>query len=240
MIVFDKINLVTSPTRILIADDDAVLRDMAKTWLTKAGCLVTVCRRGSEVLPLVLKERPDLVLMDVLLEKENGVEICAALKKNPAAEKIPVILISGERMEQEDVVDGLQGGADDYLLKPLNPDLLLAKIQAVLRRVKAPEELEQTLRYYNLTLNVTERRVQVEGKDVALTRKEFDLLMELLRKPKNILSPLTLLKSVWGYEPETYNDPHTVEVHVSRLKKKLGESFSSRIKTVIGFGYRLD
>jgi DNA-binding response OmpR family regulator len=226
--------------KILIADDDVVLRELVRMWLEKAGYGVAECASGPDVVPAVLEGKPDLVLLDVVMGSVNGVQICGQLKKNPQTRLIPVILISGARMEEEDQVTGLEGGADDYLVKPLNRLLLMAKIEAVLRRMQAPQELQEVLQRYGLTLDVAERRVTLHGEEVRLTRKEFDLLTVLLKKQGRVVTPRSLLESVWGYEPDVYDDPHTVEVHISRLKKKLGKSFASHITTLVGSGYRLD
>lgn len=126
------------------------------------------------------------------------------------------------------------------LLKPLSEQLLLAKIDVVLARYRAPKETEQTLKHLGISVDVSSRIVKVEGREVALTRKEFDLLTALLTRRGRVNSVRFLLESVWGYEAETYNDPRTVQVHMSRIKRKLGKRFAANIVSVIGLGYRLD
>lgn len=226
--------------KILVADDDVLLREMVKLWLKKANYRVIECSTGASVQNTVLQEKPDLVLLDVVLGSDDGLRLCNQLKADSKSRHIPVLLISGARMEESDQVTGLEGGADDYLVKPLNRRLLTAKIEAVLRRFHAPEELSEVLESYGLSLNVPARRVTLDGQEIRLTRKEFDLLMALLRKKGLVVTPTYLLESVWGYETDVYDDPHTVEVHISRLKKKLGKNFASHISTLVGSGYRLD
>ncbi len=226
--------------KILVADDDATTRSLVGLWLRKGGYVGIPCPRAEEVLAAALQSNPDLILLDVVFGPADGIEICRQLKKHRTLKSLPVVLMSGARLQDDDMVDGLQGGADDYLLKPLHRDLLLAKIEAVLRRALLPRELPQIYRRYGLHVNVTEHRVKVEDREVELTRKEFDLLNALLKSQGGVLSAQDLLESVWGYEKGVYDDPHTVEVHLSRLKKKLGTSFSSHITTLVGSGYRLD
>ncbi|MFH1726116.1 MAG: response regulator transcription factor [Elusimicrobiota bacterium] len=225
--------------KILVADDDPAILRAVESWLKPEGYSVLRCQLGGEAVAKTLSSKPDLVLMDVLLGDADGVQLCRRLRQDPATGHIPVILMSGARTDDEDLVSGLRGGADDYLFKPLRRPVLLAKIDAVLRRFHAPEELHEVLRRYGLELDVSERTAKAGKKAVRLTRKEFDLLTVLLRRAGKVVPPKYLLETVWGYELETYNDTHTVQVHISRLKKKLGKTFSSRLENVIGAGYRL-
>jgi len=226
--------------KVLFAEDDASMRRLIDSWLKKAGFSTVLLESGSDVLGQSRRSRPDLVLMDVSLGDADGRELCKDLRAGRTTKHIPIILISGEKKDLADQVKGLKGGADDYLLKPVTREFLLAKIESVLRRFDAPEELAETLKIYGLELNVTERSVTVGRKPAALTRKEFDLLTVLLRKKGRLLSPQFLLETVWGYDIEAYNDPHTVQVHISRLKRKLGKKFSTHIENVIGSGYRIN
>ncbi|MEE8425290.1 MAG: response regulator transcription factor [Elusimicrobiota bacterium] len=225
--------------KIMVADDDPSIRRIVEVLLKKAGYSIVLCESGNEVLAKAQKSNPDLLLMDVLLGDADGRKLCTILKKEPATRHIPIVLMTATRKKDEDMVSGLRGGADDYLFKPMSPPVLLAKVEAVLRRLRAPEQLREVLELCGLTLNVSQRTVKLKGKEIELSRKEFDLLTVLLRKRDEVLSPNFLLETVWGYEIEDYNDPHTVHVHMSRLKKKLGKSFASRIQNIIGSGYKL-
>lgn len=227
------------PYKVMLADDDPAIVRAVDAWLKKAGYAVIQCHSGMEFLGKVAKSQPDIVLMDVMLGDADGRQLCQRLRESPATRHIPVVLISGARTAEGDMVRGLQGGADDYLPKPLKPRLLLAKIEAVLRRLRSPKEPQEALRYHGLVLNIYERTVRIHGRDIHLSSKEFELLTVLLRKVGKVLSPQYLLETVWGYELEDYNDPHTVQVHISRLKKKLGRRLASRIRNLIGAGYRL-
>lgn len=225
---------------ILLVDDDAAIRRAVIAWLERAGWRVTSLPAGERALETALSLKPDMILMDVLLGDADGRELCKRMRAEPALSVVPVILISGSKTDLEDQVAGLRGGADDYLLKPLSQRLLLAKLDTVLARYRAPKEASGTLKLLGLSVDVGARTVRAGRKEIALTRKEFDLLTALLRRRGSVTKVSDLLESVWGYETEVYDDPHTVQVHVSRLKRKLGKPFASRLVSVVGHGYRLD
>lgn len=225
---------------VMVADDDPVVTKQLELALTKAGFNVQTCPDPARFLDETEAAQPDMVLLDVVFGPRDGRDLCRALRRSPQSRAMPVILMSAVRKGADDMVEGLKGGADDYLVKPIDPTLLAAKIEAVLRRYGAPKELATTLNHYGLTLSVAERKVKVNGKDVSLTRKEFDLLTALLRRPGRVLTARDLLEKVWGYEPGEYDDPNTVHVHISRLRRKLGKTFSDRLTTLVNVGYRLD
>ncbi len=227
------------PYKIMLADDDPDISRVIDAWLKKEDYSVVHCYSGQEFLAKLETSKPDLILMDVLLGDADGSNLCKQLHENPTTRHIPVILMSANRTRDEDMISGLKGGADDYLLKPLKPAILLAKIETVLRRMRAPAELGEILRRHGLTLDVSKRTVRKGKKEIHLPRKEFDLLTVLLRRSGKVVSSKYLLETVWGHELEDYNDPHTVQVHLSRLKKRLG-GFAVRIKTVVGSGYTIE
>jgi len=225
--------------KVMLADDDLTVSKVLGIYLEKGGYAVTHAYSGAEVLQKIAKSRPDILLMDVLLGDADGRDLCRRLRSDPATLHIPIVLISASKTREDDQVSGLKGGADDYLLKPIQREILLAKLEAVLRRSRAPQELQEVLKRYDLVLNVSDRTARLGRKEIALTRKEFDLLTVLLRNSGKVSSPDYLLETVWGYETEDYNDPRTVQVHISRLKKKLGRPFAAHVKNVIGSGYIL-
>jgi len=226
--------------KIMVVDDDRDITESTALFLRRAGYSVITCLSGDELLRKVKTSQPDLILSDVLLGDSNGVALCARIRQDTATRHIPIILVSGSRISEQDTASALYEGADDYMVKPLSPRVLIAKVCAVLRRVKAPLELEEVLRRSGLVLNVPERTASLDGREVQLTRKEFDLLTVLLRKGGKVLSSKFLLETVWGYELEDYNATHTVEVHVPSLKKKLGRKLAAMITNIIGSGYRFD
>jgi DNA-binding response OmpR family regulator len=182
----------------------------------------------------------DMVLSDVVMKGKDGMALCRELRSRPETSHLPFILISGRRMEEEDQVQGLDAGADDYLLKPVSGPMLIAKVQSVLRRYRSPYELAETLKAHGLTLDVQSRVATLRGQTIALTRKEFDLLTAFLRQPGLVLTNDYLLEWIWGVDPNAELDTRTLTVHISSLRNKLGEPLGGRIANVPRLGYRFD
>ncbi len=228
------------PEKILIVDDDRQILKVVKEFLGKSGLTAIATDDPSEALLLARDSRPDLVLSDADMPGLGGHSLCRVLKKEEATKNIPVILMSGSMIDDRDVVAGFEGGADDYLMKPFSLGVLLARIRAVLRRYAASEGSRETLKRRGVELDPGARTVACGGKPVSLTRKEFDLLAALLARSGRVLSIPYLLETVWGYDPADYNDPGTVEVHVSHLRKKLGPKTARLLVNVVGHGYKFD
>jgi len=226
--------------KILVVDDDKTILEMIRRYLSANGMSCVVTDSGSEALLLVRESRPDLILVDAEMPGLDGHSVCRVLKKEAATRHIPVIIMSGARVEESDVLAGFSGGADDYVLKPFSLAVLLARLQAVLRRFKTATADGEILKKVGIELDPAGRTVKVGGKEISLTRKEFDLLSVLISKAGRVLSVNYLLETVWGYDPADYNDPGTVEVHVSHLRKKLGPKLAKRIVAVIGHGYKFE
>ncbi len=228
------------PQKILVVDDDPEIRALVRKYLSANGFAVVFADNGSEGIILARESRPELILLDAEMPGLDGYSVCRAIKSDPAAKPIPIIIMSGSRIEDKDVLSGFEGGADDYVLKPFFLPVLLARIQAVLRRYQTSSRMEETLKRYGIELDPAGRTVKANGRSLSLTRKEFDLLATLIGKPGRVLSVPYLLETVWGYDPGDYNDPGTVEVHVSHLRKKLGPRIGKRIVAVIGHGYKFE
>lgn len=226
--------------RILLVDDEAGNRRVYGDLLEREGYSVRLAGCGDEAFALAAESPPDLVLSDVSMPDGDGLSLLARLRAEKKTARVPVILMSGVRKDPDEQAEGLERGADDYLPKPVPPALLRAKVAAVLRRYGAPDELGDTLKTQGLTIDVAARTVDAAGKRIALTRKEFDLLTTFLRKPGRVLSIPFLLETVWGYDPADYSDPHTVGVHVSTLRRKIGPKVGAKIVAVSGLGYRFD
>ena len=226
--------------KILVVDDEADNRRFLKDVLESRGFSVMSADGAPEALLAAEQSQPDIVLSDVAMPGLSGTELVKRLKGNPRTARIPVILMSGAHKDEKNQADGIDLGADDYVLKPFTPRLLQAKINGVLRRYSAPEEFREVLKGMGLTLDVQARIAQTRKERLALTRKEFDLLTTFLRKRGKVLSHLFLLETVWGYDPALYNDPHTVETHISSLRRKLGPKLGKRIANVPGVGYRFE
>ncbi|HVC09805.1 MAG TPA: response regulator transcription factor [Elusimicrobiota bacterium] len=227
-------------SKILVIDDERKILDIVKKYLTDHGFSVVVTDNGSEGLMLMRESSPDLILTDVEMPDLDGCAVCRVIKKEASSRQIPVILMSGARIDDKDILSGFEGGADDYVTKPFSLPVLLARIQAVLRRYSASSAMEKKLKKRGIELDPAGRTVSVDGKSVSLTRKEFDLLALLIEKSGRILNTTYLLETVWGYDPADYNDPGTVEVHVSHLRKKLGPKAGKHIANVLGHGYKFE
>jgi DNA-binding response OmpR family regulator len=223
--------------KVLIADDDAKILQLIRRYLASQGYSVVVTDSGSEALLLVRESKPDLLLLDGEMPGLGGHAICRVLKKEGVA--TPVIIMSGALKDDGDVLAGFEGGADDYVLKPFSLAVLAARIKALLKRGGAPAK-ERPLKSGEIELDLAGRSAKSAGKAMILTRKEFDLLAALLRRPGQVLSVPYLLETVWGHDPAVYNDRGTVEVHVSHLRKKLGPKSGKRLVSVTGYGYKLE
>jgi len=226
--------------RIILVDDEADNRRIYGDLLAAEGYAVRRASSGDEAFALAVESPPDLILSDVSMPAGDGLSLLSRVRAEKKTARVPVVLMSGVRTEPEEQAEGLEQGADDYLPKPVAPALLRAKVAAVLRRFNSAQELGDVLKTHGLTIDVAARTVDVAGKRVALTRKEFDLLTTFLRKPGRVLSIPYLLETVWGYDPADYSDPHTVGVHVSTLRKKIGPKVGDKIIAVPGLGYRFE
>lgn len=231
---------MASRGRVLLVDDEADNRRVYSLILQHEGYAVKTAASAEDALAAAVESPPDLVLSDVSMPGEDGLSLLRRLRAEKGTANVPVILMSGVRKAASEQADGLDQGADDYLPKPIAPALLRAKVAAVLRRFDAPRDLKEQLKAHGLTLDVSARTVKVGSRTVALTRKEFDLLTTLLRRRGRVLSVPYLLETVWGYDPADYSDPHTIGVHVSTLRKKVGAAVGAKIVTVPGLGYRFD
>jgi len=223
-------------TRILLVEDDADIALSLRTKLEREGGYdVEVVGDGPSGLARATEAPPELVVLDVNLPGMDGFEVCRRLRKAPATAAVPVIMLTA-RIGEDDRVRGLDLGADDYITKPFSPKEALARVRAVLRRTERPAVEGETLIDPPLQLDLPQRIVRVEAREVALTRKEFDLLVELLRQRGRVLTRERLLETVWGYDFP--GETRTVDVHVRRLRQKLGEPVDVRLETVVGVGYR--
>lgn len=223
---------------ILIVDDEETVREFLSDVLLAAGFRIVQAEDADEAILAAKHSLPSLILSDVSLKGFDGFTLCRQLRADQQTAIIPIILISGVLIDNEDQINGLANGADDYLVKPLDGRLLVARVHAVLRRYAAPTELADLLKVEDLILDVKAWTVTVKGKAVHLTHKEFDLLLNFLRRRGNVLHPAFLLESVWGHTKDT-DDFRTVRVHISSLRKKLGQ-FGERLINIQGVGYKFD
>ncbi len=219
------------PSRVLIADDDAVVRDVVRRYLERDGLEVRVVGDGNEALRVLSTERIDVAVLDVMMPGPNGLSLCRALRQG-GDYTVPVILLTA-LSEEDDRIAGLEAGADDYLTKPFSPRELALRVRSVLRRTPAPPSaVPLEISVGELTVSTAARAVTVAGQSVGLTNREFDLLLFFMTHTDTVFSREELLKRVWNWD---FGDLSTVTVHVKRLRSKLGEHH--RVQTVWGRGY---
>ncbi len=219
---------------IYYVEDDPNIRDLVVYTLAQSGFSAAGFSAAEEFWEKINKEAPELVLLDIMLPKEDGISILKKLRGNAKTSLIPIIMVTAKGSEYNRVL-GLDSGADDYITKPFSMIELVARVKAVLRRTAPPEKKDE-LSYKNLTLNIKKHVVTIDGLPVVLTLKEFELLRTLLENRGIVFTREQLLSSVWGYDYE--GGTRTVDVHVQTLRQKLWDN-SEIIETVRGVGYRI-
>jgi two-component system response regulator ResD len=232
-------NAEASSSNILVVDDEDVVRDVVVRYLEHAGMRTVQAADGEEARELIEREPPDLVVLDVMVPKINGLDLCSWIR---AQGEIPVILLTA-RGEESDRITGLELGADDYVVKPFSPRELVIRVKAILRRTgSGTRRTPQTIEIDGLTIDGRSRQVYRNGTEVSLTATEFDLLFCLASHPHTVFSRQQLLAQVWGYEAALDAGTSTVTVHVRRLREKIEEDPSNPriIITIWGVGYRLE
>jgi two-component system response regulator ResD len=218
-------------TRVLIADDDSVVRDVVRRYLERDGLDVSIANNGAEALRLLGSERIDVAVLDVMMPGPDGLTLCRGLRQR-SGYAVPVILLTALG-EEDDRIAGLEAGADDYLTKPFSPRELALRVRSVLRRAPSPAGVPLLdITVGDMTVSPAARSVTVSGEPVSLTNREFDLLMFFLTHTDTVFSRQELLKQVWRWD---FGDLSTVTVHVKRLRSKLGDHH--RVQTVWGRGY---
>lgn len=225
-----------NPT-VLIVEDEPSLVALLRYNLEKSGYRVEEAVDGQEAMLKVQEEKPDLVLLDWMLPQMSGLEVCRQIRRNPATRNIPIIMLTA-RGEEGDRVRGLDAGADDYIPKPFSPSELLARMRAVLRRIR-PALAEEVLTCGDIVMDIAAHKVTRQGREIRLGPTEFRLLRYFMEHPGRVLSRDQLLDGVWGRD--VYVEQRTVDVHIRRLRKALNEGGGADlIRTVRAAGYSLD
>jgi DNA-binding response OmpR family regulator len=223
---------------ILVVDDEPTIVEIVARYLDRAGFETYQAMDGPEALRLADLHKPDLVVLDVMLPGVDGLEVMRRLHERPG-KRVAVILLTA-RGEESDRLVGLRHGADDYVVKPFSPAELVARVEAVMRRVSPPVEEEDAppIEHGPLRVEPATRRVFLDGEELSLTQREFDLLAYLAARPGRVFSRDQLMEAVWGYP--FFTDTSTVTVHIRRLRAKLGDDSAEPrfIETVWGVGYR--
>jgi len=219
---------------VLVVDDEPTITDVVSRYLQRAGYATRIASDGPSALQAAGEERPDLVVLDLMLPGMDGLEVLRRIRDR---DRVSVILLTAKG-EATDRVIGLRLGADDYVVKPFSPAELVARVDAVLRRINSTPELEEPIAFDGLELDPVARRVTAAGADVQLTVREYELLLHFMRHPGQVFSRDQLMDAVWQYS--FYSDTSTVTVHVRRLRAKIEEDPSSPrwLETVWGVGYR--
>ncbi len=222
--------------KILVVDDDRKIVDLVKVYLERDGYKVVSAYDGKEALERARENRPDLIILDLLLPKLDGMHVCRVLREES---DVPIIMLTAKTMERDKLL-GLELGADDYVTKPFSPRELVARVRAVLRRAQLEPKGPAEIAAGDVTIKLPSHEVLVAGNAVGLTPSEFKLLVALVREPGRVLSRLELMDEAFGYDFEGFE--RTIDVHIMNLRKKLEpESNRSRyIRTVYGVGYKFE
>ena len=220
---------------IWCVDDDNTIRDIEVYTLTQTGFEAKGFSDGISMLEALKTEKPEMIVLDIMMPGMDGVEVLKEIRNRTDTRKIPVIMATAKGTEM-DKIQGLDTGADDYLVKPFGVMEMVSRIKAVLRRC-TPEEVTDVISIAEITLNDKEHTVSVNGENVALTFKEFEILKMFMSNPGVAFSREKLLSEVWGID--YLGESRTVDMHIKTLRQKLGES-GKRIETVIGVGYRME
>jgi two-component system response regulator ResD len=225
------------PTRrsVLVVDDEPTIAEVVARYLDRAGYNTAIAHDGDQALACADRRRPDLVVLDLMLPGVDGLEVMRRLRGRPAP---PGVILLTAKGEESDRVIGLRLGADDYVVKPFSPAELVARVDAVLRRVDRPVEEAEPLVVGDIWIDPMSRQVTVGGDPVVLTQREFELLLFLARHPHRVFSRNQLMDAVWQYS--FYTDTSTVTVHIRRLRAKLERDPGRprHLETVWGVGYR--
>ena len=223
---------------VLIADDNLQIVSILKEYCKKNNFNVTLAHDGEETLEKIRNNKFDIVLLDIMMPKKNGFDVC---KKVRTFSNVPIIMITA-RGEDFERIMGLETGADDYIVKPFSPGEVIARIHAILRRVIPNENIsqEKIFSYDNLTINLSDFTVKISDENVSLTKKEIELLWLLSTNRNKVFTRENLLDSIWGYD--YFGDSRTVDSHIKRLRAKLDnyEHETWNIKTIWGVGYKFD
>lgn len=222
--------------KVLIVDDDKNICELLRLYLEKDGYATVIANNGDEAVKAFNAQEPDIILLDVMLPKLDGWQVCREIRKTS---QVPIIMLTAKG-ETFDKVFGLELGADDYITKPFDSKEVVARIKAVMRRgVKAAENADKVVKYDKLVINLTNYELWVDGKQIDTPPKELELIYHLASNPNRVFTRDQLLDEVWSFD--YYGDSRTVDVHVKRLREKLeGVSDKWSLKTVWGVGYKFE
>lgn len=222
--------------KIIVADDEMRIRKLVGDFLKREGFEPVEAENGQQALDLFENFKDDvaLLILDIMMPEYNGWEVCRKIRENS---NVPIILLTA-RSEEFDELTGYEAGADDYVTKPFSPSVLMKRIAALLRRVDTGAKMRNGKSISNLIINEEAHEVHLNGTELELTLKEYNILLKLMENPGRVYSREQLLDSIWGYD--YVGDIRTVDSHVARLRTKLGEWGMKHLKTVYGIGYKIE
>src|SRR5690606_29608380 len=234
--LLERSDNVKRPIKVLLIEDDPNIVELIKLYLDKIGFSYIAAYDGEEGLDLYYKESPDCILLDIMLPKMNGWEVCKAIRLED--KHVPIIMLTGKG-ETYDIINGLEIGADDYIVKPFDPNELTARVKSVLRRSILLESEKDNLIFDNIEIKMKEYRVLINGIQVLMAPREMELFYYLAMNPNQVISRQQLLDRIWGYDFD--GDPRTVDVHIKRIRDKLlAHEADWSVVTIRGVGYRFE
>jgi two-component system alkaline phosphatase synthesis response regulator PhoP len=222
---------------VLLIEDEKNITELLKYNLEREGFRVLAASKGPSGLDMALKEKPDVLILDLMLPELSGIEICKTLRRTAKTKSLPIIMLTAKGTEADKVI-GLELGADDYITKPFSPRELIARIKAVLRRTQEKSEPEM-MKSGTLELDTAKHEVRLKNRRVEVTVKEFELLRTLMSSAGRVLTRENLLEKVWDYDRAVNIETRTVDMHITQLRKKL-KTEARKIITIKGVGYRFD
>ena len=228
------VNMEAKVKRILIADDEPDILEIVGYNLTKEGYEVFTAKDGNEAIEQAKKLNPDLIILDIMMPKKTGTEVCAILRTQPMFEKTMIIFLTA-LSDEASQIKGLEIGADDYVNKPISPKVLISRVNALFRRANNHASESKTIIIDNISIDPVKFMVTIDGKDVVLAKKEFELLHLLASRPGRVFLRNEILSQVWGNE--VIVGDRTIDVHIRKIRQKMGIEC---ITTVKGVGYKFD
>lgn len=224
------------PIKVLIIEDDPHIIELIQLYMDKIGFSSISAYDGEVGLEQFYSESPDCIILDIMLPQMNGWEVCKAIRLED--KQVPIIMLTGKG-ETYDIINGLEMGADDYMVKPFDPNELTARVKSVLRRTILLESEKDILQFDNIVVNMKEYRVLINGEQVLMAPREMELFYYLAMNPKKVLTRQQLLDRIWGYD--FHGDPRTVDVHIKRVRDKLAALHADwSVVTIRGVGYRFE
>ncbi len=218
--------------KILLVDDEPDILEIVGYNLSSQGYQISTAENGVEGVKKAKKEKPHLIILDVMMPEMDGIEACEQIRKVPELSDTIITFLTA-RGEDYSQMAGFEAGADDYITKPIKPKVLVSKVKALLRRLKEEEKPDEVLKIGNLTINREEYKITIKGEELILPRKEFELLSLLATKPNKVFKREEILDKVWGNEVVVGG--RTIDVHIRKLREKIGDK---KFKTIKGVGYK--